>query len=177
MEIEEFFKNTITGILLLSCFASIMSVALLKLGKTFLYNVFPRYRNKIKSIPRLRAYKQGYSTSYINNDDSGRFATSYFFYHMSLLVLWSIFVAFCFSVFAIIALSRELVEIDIWIFIFPFLGFSSSYKAFESYEYIYRMYLSSWGKAMKHAEKTFYEAYPDGVNKVENSSNKKIKSD
>lgn len=173
-EIEDFLKNTITGILILSCTASIAAVFFIKLFKTLFYSVIPRYKDKIRSAPRYRAYKSGYSASYIDSDKTGRVATAYFFFHLSKIVLWSAFLVFCFTVFTILVVNRGPLSIDLILFTFPFMGFIAAYKLYDRYEYIRIMYLSFWKKAMEHADKCFNEAYPDGINSVKESSTAQI---
>lgn len=158
MEIEDWLKNSILGIVFLGALGSLLAVLLGRLILIIKDKIAPAPYRLHKEKRRKRAYVLGYSHATIENDTTGRRLITFLVYRSARLVAAFVLFLLCVVLITALLVFQAQVTLSLGIFLSVTTAFLALYWAHFEFEYIYRTYLWVWKKSMQGAEKG-YEAY------------------
>ncbi|MDE2421463.1 MAG: hypothetical protein KGO49_09825 [Gammaproteobacteria bacterium] len=144
VQIEDWLKTTIAGIVLLGAFGSIVAVWLLKYLGPPAQKLFSKPLRYLQKERMWRYWRSGTAYSFIKNDQTNRKLIFYLFRHLARLLMALTALAVSIIALSISVTSRSDVLLTYGTFFLATAAFLSSYWVKIEYDYITINYVVEW---------------------------------
>lgn len=163
MELEQWLKGSIGGIVLLGAVGSLLAVAIARILIALATRVLPAPVRAYQKQFRKRAYFMGFVHATIHHDATGRMLPVLLVFRLSRFIA-----ALAVFLFAAIIASNVLafqaqVVLTVGTFLSVVVAFLALYWANFEFGWIYRTYLWLWDTTLQTAQKTYEVKDPNSM--------------
>lgn len=171
-ELDQWLKNSVTGIILLGAIGSLLAVVLGRLLLALVTRVLPLPLRAYRKQSAKQAYFMGFMHANIHHDATGRMMLALLFYRLARFVAALALLLFSAILASSVFLFKAQVILTVGVFASVVSTFLALYWANHEFAYVFRTYIWLWGNALAAAEEGHRKkSSSDGVKETARARN------
>lgn len=157
VDVEQWLKTSISGIILLGAFGSLLAVVIGRLLFTLATRILPVPYRAHRKQSRRQAFLMGYSAATISRDETGRMILALLTFRLARFVAALTLFIFTAIIIGNILVFQAQIVLTVGVFLPVVLAFLALYWAYFEFEWIFRTYLWLWKKTVEKADESYRE--------------------
>lgn len=155
VDIEQWLKSSIGGIILLGAVGSLLAVVIGRFVFAMVTLILPAPYRAYRKQSRKQAFLMGFAHATINSDQTGRMILTLLFFRLARFIAALTLFIFAAIIVTNIFVFQAQVLLTIGVFVAVVLAFLALYWAYFEFEWLYRTYLWLWKKTLERGGKAY----------------------
>ncbi|MCP1573605.1 membrane protein implicated in regulation of membrane protease activity [Herbaspirillum rubrisubalbicans] len=155
VDIEQWLKTSIAGIILLGAIGSLLAVLIGRFVFAMATFILPAPYRAYRKQSRKQAFLMGFAHATLNGDQTGRMILTLLCFRLARFIAALTLFIFAAIIVTNIFVFQAQVLLTIGVFIAVVLAFLALYWAYFEFEWLHRTYLWLWKKSLERGDKAY----------------------